>query len=230
MDNAVKIQAQIRHNAEEISSYLTDLSKDGGGTVKVNTSNIPSQDIDDTILTPANILKNNQNIDNNIEIPKSRGNVNTKDAETMERERGNNEYQLGNFQTAVKCYTKCLGLKVGNYIAFSNRAMAYLKLKEFVKAENDCTCALAIEANHVKSFQRRVTARNALGKHRAALIDIQTALSIDPTNKSLRVDEHKTKELLRNAVNRAPLVKLNISNKNSDNINEVLLGPDLPTK
>ena len=70
-----------------------------------------------------------------LNVPRAKGLANLKDAETAERERGNEEFQKGNFAGAVKCYTKCLGLKVGNTVAFSNRAMAYLKLKEFSRAE-----------------------------------------------------------------------------------------------
>jgi len=69
-------------------------------------------------------------------------------------------------------YTKCLGLKSKNYVAFSNRAMAYLKLKEFIRAEQDCNFALDIQKDHVKSLMRRATARNALGRHRGALTDL----------------------------------------------------------
>jgi hypothetical protein len=89
-----------------------------------------------------------------------------------------------------------------NFVAFSNRAMAYLKMKEYLKAEVvlyyisllvftslncfffsfqiDSSCALSIEPSHCKSLQRRATARNALGKHRAALIDLLSAQNYEP--------------------------------------------------
>ena len=72
----------------------------------------------------------------------------------------------GDFNKAVRSYTRCLGMKKRNYVAFSNRAMAYLKLREFDKAEADVNCAIAIEPRHVKSLLRRATARSALGKFR----------------------------------------------------------------
>ena len=34
------------------------------------------------------------------------------DIEAFERDRGNEEFKKGNFTAAVKCYTKCLGVKV----------------------------------------------------------------------------------------------------------------------
>ena len=45
----------------------------------------------------------------------------------------------------------------------------------------DCTCALSIDATHIKSLLRRATARNALGKHRAALLDLLKLVDIDST-------------------------------------------------
>jgi tetratricopeptide (TPR) repeat protein len=69
------------------------------------------------------------------QVPKALGKASNVDIETYERERGNAEFKTGNFANAIKCYTKCLGLKPKNYVAFSNRAMAYLKQKEHHKAE-----------------------------------------------------------------------------------------------
>lgn len=60
-----------------------------------------------------------------------------------------------------------------------------LQLKEFGKAEADCDTALKLEPRHVKSLQRRAAARNALGKHRAALADLQNAVEIDPSSKEV---------------------------------------------
>lgn len=60
-----------------------------------------------------------------------------------------------------------------------------LQLKEFVKAEADSDAALRVEPRHVKSLQRRAVARNALGKHRAALADLQYAAQIDPGSKEV---------------------------------------------
>lgn len=45
----------------------------------------------------------------------------------------------------------------------------------------DCNNALAIDSTHVKSLLRRATAFNALGRHRAALRDLQKALELEPT-------------------------------------------------
>lgn len=59
--------------------------------------------------------------------------------------------------------------------------MAYLKLKEHTRALTDCNSALTIEPDHVKSLLRRATALNALGKHRAAYLDLQRAIELEPS-------------------------------------------------
>jgi len=158
-------------------------------------------------------------------IPAARGVFVHADAEAAEREIGNKEFANGNFSAAVKSYTKCLGLKSRNYIAFSNRAMAYLKLKEFHRAESDCTNALSLCPTHTKSLLRRATARNALGKHRAALADLFIVQDEDPTNKQARGEIQRTKEALLSAVNRAPMIPLTIE---LDEDAVPVAGPDLP--
>eukprot|EP00602_Paraphysomonas_sp_CaronLab_P001043 CAMPEP_0185033398 /NCGR_PEP_ID=MMETSP1103-20130426/22309_1 /TAXON_ID=36769 /ORGANISM="Paraphysomonas bandaiensis, Strain Caron Lab Isolate" /LENGTH=570 /DNA_ID=CAMNT_0027569655 /DNA_START=49 /DNA_END=1758 /DNA_ORIENTATION=- len=316
--DALRVQNQIRHNAEEVGSFFSDLAKwekeikvkdknlregkgikgrkpirRGAGTVQVSTGPSPVshsntsgtagsvdrvtsaakhtydigykkwekfdedsletvskddagiiskeslKDSDLSTLTPATIINSTSQPEvSKAEIPRAQGTASNRDIELYERERGNAEFKAGNFTAAVKCYTKCLGLKQHNYIAFSNRAMAYLKLHDNVKAEIDCTSALRIEATHVKSLLRRATARNALGKHRAAVLDLRTAASIDPTNKQVAQELKKSLDLLKSAVTRAPMVQLKtawVSDGDADTAADaelksvdLLAGPDLP--
>lgn len=144
----MKVQAQIRQNAEEVSSYLTEMSKweksayknvakrgissaprasairPGSGTVKVieKTSTnfiIETKGVSESSstfdLTPASLAERHSSATEapifSI-VPIARGIANVKDVETVERERGNTEYESGNFTAAIKSYTKCLGLKV----------------------------------------------------------------------------------------------------------------------
>ncbi|CAM9609582.1 unnamed protein product, partial [Discosporangium mesarthrocarpum] len=99
---------------------------------------------------------------------------------------------------------RCLGLNNKSVLAFSNRAMAYLKLKEYARAEADCTLALELDGSHVKSLHRRAVARNALGKHRAALSDLMTATRADPSAKEIRIELGKTREVLKSTMRHAP--------------------------
>ena len=147
--DTMKVQAQIRQNAEEVSSYLTDMSKwektinkqvpkrtissdpkaapirPGSGTVKViakdpkmlaSDKGSSPEYASSTVLTPASLAEMHSSGRKaalpNHTVPVARGVASLKDAETAERERGNSEYESGNFTAAIKSYTKCLGLKV----------------------------------------------------------------------------------------------------------------------
>lgn len=206
MDATMKVQTQIRQNAEEVSASLAKLvswekaiiKKDqailskkvskqdappapvrrGAGTVAtIATNSIPSAtgaaasaashtydvgykkwesfDVDaalqatpdddpptlptvphdaaaltPTTLVPASLAATElETAQRKRTIPAARGVASTADAEAAQREIGNAEFAAGNFAAAAKSYTRCLGMKSGNFVAFSNRAMAYIKLK-----------------------------------------------------------------------------------------------------
>lgn len=82
--------------------------------------------------------------------------------------------------------------------------MAYLKSREFGKAEDDCNLALRIDPSHLKSLSRRGTARNSLGKHRLALLDFERAAELDPKSRQIQTQMASTRELIRTSIKRAP--------------------------
>lgn len=166
----MKVQAQIRRNAEEVSSYLSEMSKwesrikhrvtkdrktttdpnylpvrEGSGTVKVVDKAVGTASLSNSTyrtkhdheldersqcnlpldgssgnkygspanLTPASLVQQKlHTLPPCATVPAARGQANLKDIETTERERGNIEFESGNFRAAVKSYTRCLGLKV----------------------------------------------------------------------------------------------------------------------
>lgn len=134
--------------------------------------------------------------------------------EAEEREKGNSYFKEGKYTKAAKCYTACLGISNRSVAAFSNRAMCWVKLKEWKKAELDCSLALQVDDAHVKSYQRRAAARNALGMHRAALADLYEGSARDEAGtfaKPLAIEIRKTKELLRSAMRNASKVRIAVA-------------------
>merc|ERR1719261_1978963 len=95
-----------------------------------------------------------------------------------------------------------------NYVAYSNRAMTYIKQKQWDKAEEDCCSALAVNPDHVKSYLRRGNARNGLGRHRDALRDFQNVLKREPSNKQARTKLRKTRELNKTAIRKTPRTRI----------------------
>eukprot|EP00949_MAST-11_sp_MAST-11-sp1_P004740 g4740.t1 len=124
--------------------------------------------------------------------------------EEIEKQDGNRHFKRGEFPMAIKCYTRVIALNPRNVIAYSNRAMAHLRMNNYEKAEDDCDSALKLQSDHLKSWLRRGTARNALGRHRAALRDFETAMRLNPTNKQAITEARKTREAIKSSVKRTP--------------------------
>lgn len=258
MDPALKVQTQIRQNAEELSAFLGDLGKweqQVGRRDEALRGKKPRErpqaaeepqapdrshpesvalpaaapvrgDSHTVSLTPASIAGSFVPPPAGAAVPKASRQVSGLDPEAAQRERGNLEFRSGDFAAAVKSYTRCLGMKPDNVAAFSNRASAYLKLREFGRAESDCSSALRVDPSHLKSLVRRASARNALGRHRAALQDLLAAQSLEPGSASIRAEVSRTREMLRSAVNRAPFVS--VEPTQSDGHGDAPCGPLMP--
>ena len=136
--------------------------------------------------------------------------VPTVSREELDKQDGNKHYKRGEFPQAIKCYTRCIAANPKNAVAYSNRAQAHIKLKNYLKAEEDCTSAIAVAPTFVKSWTRRGTARNGLGRHRAALRDFEHALTLEPGNKKLHTEVRKTRENIKNCVRRTPRQALSV--------------------
>ncbi|GMH87502.1 hypothetical protein TrST_g13290 [Triparma strigata] len=137
----------------------------------------------------------------------------TDELENEERMQGNEFFKKGDYENAVRSYTRCLGINTKSGVAYSNRAMCHLKTRDWIKAEKDATAALNIDPRHVKSYQRRSAAKVALGKLRSALKDLMVAEEIAKEEggiKGIKVDIRKCREALRDAVRRAPKKRIGI--------------------
>ncbi|KAJ3256959.1 Sperm associated antigen 1, partial [Borealophlyctis nickersoniae] len=118
----------------------------------------------------------------------------------MEKNKGNEAYKAGEFEDAVLYYTRSLKL-LERANVYTNRAIAYLKMKHYDKAEDDATAALSLNtpAFNFKAYFRRATARSKRGKYLSAIADLDAALKIGPDNrdaKTLRREcENKLKDV-----------------------------------
>ncbi|KAL6594606.1 hypothetical protein ACP70R_048344 [Stipagrostis hirtigluma subsp. patula] len=111
-----------------------------------------------------------------------------------EKEQGNEYFKQKKYAQAVECYSRSIGLSP-TAVAFANRAMAYLKLRRFKEAEDDCTEALNLDDRYIKAYSRRITARKELGKLKKAMDDAEFAISLDPNNPELRKQYSEIKAL-----------------------------------
>ena len=96
---------------------------------------------------------------------------------------------------------------------YSNRAMTYMRLNEYMKVENDCTKALEQSPQHIKSLVRRSKARRRLLNLKEALKDIQMADKTQPNDKDiieeLSMVESKIKSIKEEKMRRMVLPFIN---------------------
>ncbi|XP_074311298.1 uncharacterized protein LOC141647140 isoform X2 [Silene latifolia] len=122
----------------------------------------------------------------------------TVDAVT-EKDLGNEYYKQKKFNDAIDCYSRSIALSP-TAVAYANRAMAYLKIKRFQEAEDDCTEALNLDDRYIKAYSRRATARKELRKLRDSLEDVEFALRLEPQNEDLKKQRAEVKSLLEKAI------------------------------
>jgi tetratricopeptide (TPR) repeat protein len=87
------------------------------------------------------------------------------------------------FKEAVDCYTKALESYNADAATYSNRALAYLKLKEYARALEDAEAAIKLKDDYIKAYHRRGKAYAALNKLELAIRDFQFILEKEPNNK-----------------------------------------------
>ncbi|XP_015874894.3 uncharacterized protein LOC107411756 isoform X1 [Ziziphus jujuba] len=111
-----------------------------------------------------------------------------------EKELGNEYFKQKKFKEAIDCYSRSIALSP-TAVAFANRAMAYLKIKSYQEAENDCTEALNLDDRYIKAYSRRATARKELGKLKECLEDAEFAMRLEPHNQEIKKQYSEAKSL-----------------------------------
>ena len=239
-DDTAKVAEQIDNQPPGLTTQPVrtgNVDDDGhnGGVGGVRTNANSTAMTASTMATPTSISNQESSANPSSEVMTA----------NAERQRGNDCYAAGKYDDAIKCYTACLRFDPSSAVVYSNRgmyrltyiqflllcnphhilhqifcalhaAMAHLKKKDWLKAEDDATMALSIDASHVKSYQRRSVARASLGKLRAALLDLSRAQveleslgattggDISGMQKSIAAERKRVESLLRAAMKRAP--------------------------
>ncbi|GAB2277415.1 hypothetical protein Dimus_012122 [Dionaea muscipula] len=116
-----------------------------------------------------------------------------------EKELGNEYFKQKKFNESIDCYSRSIALSPSS-VAYANRAMAYLKVKRFREAEDDCTEALNLDDRNIKAYSRRATARKELGMLRESLEDAEFALRLEPQNGDVKKQFNEIKSLLGKAI------------------------------
>ncbi|KAI4301701.1 hypothetical protein L6164_034952 [Bauhinia variegata] len=116
-----------------------------------------------------------------------------------EKELGNEYFKQKKFKEAIDCYSRSLAFSP-TAVAYANRAMAYIKLRRFQEAEDDCTEALNLDDRYIKAYSRRATARKELGKLKESMEDAEFALRLEPNNQEIKKQYADSKSLYEKTV------------------------------
>ena len=112
------------------------------------------------------------------------------------KNQGNACYRIGKtmHKDALAFYTKGLDMKCTsnalNSVLYSNRAAIQLELGNFRNAIEDCLKAIQLDPTMIKPYYRAARAYSAIDQWASALEHIQKAISLDPSNNALKVQEN----------------------------------------
>ncbi|KYM75847.1 Protein unc-45 like protein A [Atta colombica] len=106
------------------------------------------------------------------------------------KEKGNEEFNKGNWSEALSYYTNALKLvgedNVEKAVYYKNRAATHLKLRDYENVIKDCDNALKICFNDPKALFRRCQALEALERFEEAYRDARNIILSDPNNKVIQ--------------------------------------------
>ncbi|XP_068131357.1 protein unc-45 homolog A isoform X2 [Hyperolius riggenbachi] len=140
------------------------------------------------------------------------------------REDGNKHFKSGDYEAAISCYTKAVNItpdKTDKAVLHRNRSACYLKLENYIKAEEDASKAIEVDASDVKALFRRSQALDKMGRVDQAILDLRRCLTLEPKNRAFQ-------EALRNLGVRAQEKVQLMSSTDSrvDQMFNILLDPD----
>lgn len=90
----------------------------------------------------------------------------------------------GNYEEAVKFYTKYIESSAGEAKAYNYRGLAYVKMKDFKKAINDFSKAVVIDPKFVYAYNNRGEAYFKLEDYDKAIKDFSKTVQIEPDNST----------------------------------------------
>ncbi|EFA06488.1 RNA polymerase II-associated protein 3 [Tribolium castaneum] len=120
----------------------------------------------------------------------------TRDEAYLEKDKGNKFVKDKKWEQAIECYTKAIDLYSYDPIFYANRALCFLKIQNYEKAESDCTLSLKLDQTYVKAYQRRAAAREALNKLQDAKSDLLKVLELEPKNSESKTSLENLKKKL----------------------------------
>nr|XP_005887078.1 PREDICTED: sperm-associated antigen 1 [Bos mutus] len=117
---------------------------------------------------------------------------------TREKEKGNEAFKSGDYEEAVKYYTRSLSV-LPTVAAYNNRAQAELKLQNWNSAFQDCEKVLELEPGNLKALLRRATTYKHQNKLQEAIEDLNKVLAVEPDNELAKKTLSEVERDLKNS-------------------------------
>ncbi len=119
-------------------------------------------------------------------------------AAAREKEKGNELFKAREYRSAIEAYDVSIALDATTPAPLANRAAAYMKLRRWSDAVNDCDAALALDPENFKALLRRgacVLEANEEDAAERALEDFELCVTIE--GKKKKESEPSDAELVR---------------------------------
>lgn len=107
------------------------------------------------------------------------------EAEALKND-GNRLMKEEKYQEALNTYTKAINLDATNPVFYCNRAAAYSRLGDYVRAADDCKMALRHDPNYSKAWGRLGLAYSKMNEHKQAVTAYQNAIRLEPENQDYK--------------------------------------------
>merc|ERR1711916_23218 len=109
---------------------------------------------------------------------------------------GNEHYKKEEFGDAVRSYSEAIRRNPNNAVYFSNRCMAYIKLREYQLALKDADKCLELDSSFIKGWVRKGMAHHFLKEYYKALDAYDKGMKIDPNYAELAEWTQKTTQAI----------------------------------
>ena len=96
---------------------------------------------------------------------------------------GNNNFDVGKYQEAIKDYTEVIKIDSGFYKAYHNRGVVYDLLGDLDKSIADYTSAIMLYPTYDQAYYNRARVYGRTGQSHKAIEDYTQAIAINPQNQ-----------------------------------------------
>merc|ERR1711871_1109742 len=108
------------------------------------------------------------------------------------KEAGNVLFKDGKFQPAIEKYTEAIKRDPSNATYYSNRAAAYQKLMDFVRAKEDSKMAIEKDPKFTKAWMRKAGCEYFMKEYHKAIDSYKAVLAYDENNEEAKKGLERT--------------------------------------